>query len=155
MAHSIRAVTKGDVPGVVELVRDVLAEFGITFGVGAETDTQLLGLPASYEAEGGAFFVAEDGGVISGTAGVVVVEPGVFELRKMYLRPSTRGHGVGQALFDRCLAFVRAHHGTRLALDTTEQMTAAIRFYEKNGFVRDDSQRRASRCSRGYRLDLA
>jgi putative acetyltransferase len=155
MAHSIRAVTKGDVPGVVELVREVLAEFGITFGVGAETDTQLLGLPASYEAEGGAFFVAEDGGVITGTAGVVVVEPGVFELRKMYLRPSTRGHGVGQALFDRCLGFVRAEHAKRLTLDTTEQMTAAIRFYEKNGFVRDDTQRRASRCSRGYRLDLA
>jgi hypothetical protein len=33
-------------------------------------------------------------------------------------------------------------------------MTAAIAFYERNGFVRDDAQRRASRCSRGYRLEL-
>jgi putative acetyltransferase len=154
MAHSIREVTAADVPAVVELVREVLAEFGIAFGVGAGTDAQLEGLPGSYEAEGGAFFVAVDAGVITGTAGVVLVEPGVYELRKMYLRPSTRGHGVGQALLNRCLEFVRAKHAKQLVLDTTEQMTAAIAFYEKNSFVRDDTQRRQSRCSRGYRLDL-
>jgi len=39
-------------------------------------------------------------------------------------------------------------------LDTTEQMTRAIRFYEDNGFVRDDAQRRGARCSRGYVREL-
>ncbi len=154
MAHSIREVALADVPAVVDLVREVLAEFGITFGLGAGTDDQLLGLPASYADEGGAFFVAEDQGRITGTAGVVRLEPGIFELRKMYLRPTTRGHGVGQALFERCLAFVRAHGGVRVVLDTTEQMTAAIAFYERNHFIRDDTQRRAPRCNRGYRLEL-
>jgi putative acetyltransferase len=154
MAHSIRDVELVDVPAVVALVREVLAEFGITFGLGAGTDDQLLGLPTSYTKDGGAFFVAHEAGVITGTAGVVQLEPGVFELRKMYLRPSTRGHGVGQALFERCVAFVRAHGGVRVVLDTTEQMTAAIAFYERNHFVRDDTQRRAPRCSRGYRLEL-
>ncbi len=154
MTPSIREVTAADVPAVVDLVREVLAEFGIAFGVGAQTDTQLQSLPASYQAEGGAFFVAEQAGIITGTAGVVVVEPGVYELRKMYLRPSTRGHGVGQALLNRCLESVRAKNAKLLVLDTTEQMTAAIAFYEKNGFVRDDTQRRQSRCSRGYRLEL-
>jgi putative acetyltransferase len=85
---------------------------------------------------------------------VVVIEPGVFELRKMYLHPSTRGRGLGQQLFDACLAHVNAKAGHRIVLDTTEKMTAAIAFYERNGFVRDDTQRRASRCSRGYRRDL-
>ena len=150
----VRPVEANDVPAVVELVRTTLAEFGITFGVGAKTDDQLLHLPESYEREGGRFFVAFDGGALLGTAGVIPVEPGVFELRKMYLRPEARGRGVGQALFDACLAFVKAQQAKQLVLDTTEQMTAAIRFYEKNGFARDDAQRRQSRCSRGYRLDL-
>jgi hypothetical protein len=33
-------------------------------------------------------------------------------------------------------------------------MTHAIAFYEKRGFVRDDGQLRGARCERGYRLDL-
>lgn len=149
-----RPVETRDVPEVLTLVRDTLAEFGITFGVGAETDTQLAQLPGSYADVGGAFFVAVEDGKVIGTAGVYPVEPGVFELRKMYLGPATRRKGVGQRLFDECRAFVVAHGGRRVVLDTTEKMTAAIRFYERNGFVRDDTQRRASRCSRGYRLDL-
>lgn len=149
-----RAVRREDVPAVVALVRETLAEFGITFGLGAETDAQLEHLPESYVAEGGAFFVALEGPELLGTAGVMPVAPGVFELRKMYLAPASRGRGVGQRLFDEGLAFVKAHRGRQLVLDTTEQMTAAIRFYERNGFVRDDTQRRASRCSRGYRLEL-
>lgn len=150
----IRPVEAGDVAAVVELVRATLAEFGIVFGEGAETDAQLEQLPASYTASGGAFFVAVDEGQLVGTAGIALVEPGLFELRKMYLRPSARGRGVGQLLFDACLAHARAHGGKRIVLDTTEQMTTAIAFYERNGFVRDDTQRRAPRCSRGYRRDL-
>jgi ribosomal protein S18 acetylase RimI-like enzyme len=37
-----------------------------------------------------------------------------------------------------------------MVLDTTEQMTRAIALYERNGFSRDDSLRRAARCTRGY-----
>ena len=35
-------------------------------------------------------------------------------------------------------------------LDTAEQMTRAIAFYESQGFVRDDAQKRGARCTRGY-----
>lgn len=150
----IRPVESGDVAAVIELVRTTLAEFGIVFGEGAETDAQLERLPASYTAGGGAFFVAVDEAQVIGTAGIALVEPGLFELRKMYLRPEARGRGVGQLLFDACLAHARAHGGRRIVLDTTEKMTTAIAFYERNGFVRDDTQRRAPRCSRGYRRDL-
>ena len=151
---AIRPVEERDVPAVVELVRATLAEFGIVFGQGASSDDALARLPRSYTAEGGAFFVAFDGDALIGTAGIGPVAPGVFELRKMYLRPAARGQGVGQRLLDACLAHVKASGGKQLVLDTTDQMTAAIAFYERNGFVRDDSQRRASRCSRGYRRDL-
>jgi putative acetyltransferase len=157
MSLLVRPVEHTDVTAVVELVRDVLTEFNITFGQGSETDAQLEGLPRSYADRQGAFFVAELGGQLIGTAGVFPLgeaHTGVFELRKMYLRPAARGAGAGQQLFNQCLKFVRSHQARQLVLDTTEQMTAAIAFYERNGFVRDDTQQRASRCSRGYRLDL-
>lgn len=151
---TVRPVERADVNAVVDLVRTTLAEFGIQFGQGADTDAQLSDLPDSYTTSGGAFFVALDGGTLIGTAGIALVEPGVFELRKMYLRPAARGKGAGQRLFDACLEHAKRHGGRRIVLDTTEQMTAAIAFYERNGFVRDDTQRRASRCSRGYRREL-
>lgn len=150
----LRTVRKEDVPAVVTLVRETLSEFGLEFGKGAITDEQLLGLPESYRGDGGEFFVAYEGDALLGTAGVAPVSAGVFELRKMYLAPGTRGQGVGKALLDACLAHCRSRGATRVVLDTTEKMTAAIAFYERHGFVRDDAQIRGSRCSRGYRLEL-
>lgn len=149
-----RAATNEDVPAIVALVTHTLAEFGIVFGQGSPTDEQLLLLPGSYEDAGGRFFVIEIGGRLVGTAGVFPISAGVYELRKMYLETTARGHGVGQHLPDACVRYVRERAGRRIVLDTTEQMTAAIAFYEKNGFVRDDAYISAPRCSRGYRRDL-
>lgn len=150
----VRTVRLEDVPEVVALVRRTLAEFGITFGEGSPTDEQLLGLPASYDDAGGRFLVAVVDGAIVGTAGMFPKGERRLELRKMYLDPAARGRRVGQALLDACLAFARSVGARDVVLDTTERMTDAIRFYEKNGFVRDDEQITAARCSRGYRLAL-
>jgi putative acetyltransferase len=153
----VRPVRAEDVPNVVALVTRVLAEFGLTFGVGSGTDDAVRALPGSYVDAGGAFWIAERAGdhadadaTLLGTCGVFPVAPRVFELRKMYLDPRARGLGVGQQLFDVALAWTRAHGGERIVLDTIDEMTAAIGFYEKNGFVRDDAQIRGARCTRGY-----
>lgn len=154
-AASVRPVREPDVPAVVEIVREVLAEFGLRFGEGSKTDDEVLALPRSYSENGGAFWIATDAtGKIIGTCGVSPVGPGTYELRKMYLLPAARGLGVGQRLLDESVAWVRAQGGRRMVLDTTHQMTRAIAFYESNGFTRDDSQIRGSRCSRGYVKDL-
>ncbi len=156
MGFSIRPITDRDVAGALDVVRDTLAEHGLEFGVGSETDEQVRGLPGSYSERGGTFLVAIDAaGTVVGTAGVFPMGEGVYELRKMYLRPSARGHGLGARLFDACLAFCRERAARQLVLDTRDNMATAIAFYERRGFVRDDTQRRGARCTRGYRLDLA
>ncbi len=155
MTFTVRPIAFADVGAAVDLVRDTLAEFGLQFGIGADTDAALPGLPAAYTDHGGQFFVAvDDAGTVVGTAGVFPVEPQVYELRKMYLLPRVRGQRVGALLFDACLAFCRDKQARAMVLDTREDMTAAIAFYERRGFVRDDTQRRGARCHRGYRLDL-
>lgn len=150
-AVTVRPVTAEDVPRVASLIRSTLAEFGLTFGEGSETDAQVLALPASYTARSGAFWVATDAeGSLLGTCGVYPVGDGDWELRKMYLDGASHGRGVGKLLLDAALEFARAAGGRRMVLDTTEQMTRAIAFYESQGFVRDDAQIRGNRCSRGY-----
>ena len=146
----VREVRNSDITAVVALVTDVLGEFGLEFGKGAMTDDELRELPASYCERGGAFWVACRDDEIVGTCGVFPVAPGTFELRKMYLRTSARGSGLGNRLLDVAVDWIRAHGGTRVVLDTAEQMTRAIAFYEANGFVRDDAQVRGARCTRGY-----
>ena len=146
----IRDVEEADVPAVIALVTDVLGEFGLEFGNGSTTDDELRALPASYATRGGAFWIAERDGAVIGTCGMFPVAPATFELRKMYLRPGTRGLGLGGRLLDVAIAWVRARGGTQIVLDTVHEMRAAIAFYEAHGFVRDDAQIRGSRCSRGY-----
>jgi putative acetyltransferase len=150
----IREVTATDVPAVLTLVAQVLGEFGLEFGNGSPTDEQLRGLPSSYGGHGGAFWVAYSEGVLVGTCGVFPVAPHTFELRKMYLLPATRGLGLGTKLLDAAVVWTRARGGTQIVCDTIEAMTRAIAFYEAHGFVRDDGQKRAERCTRGYSRQL-
>jgi putative acetyltransferase len=152
----LRLACVDDVPAVVAFVTEVLAEFGLAFGSGAATDDQLRGLPESYAAHGGAFWVARDpaSDALLGTCGVCPVADGVFELRKMYLAPAARGRGVGRYLLEVAVAFARERGGRRMVLDTVEAMTRAIAFYEAHGFVRDDAEIRGARCTRGYAREL-
>jgi GNAT superfamily N-acetyltransferase len=150
----VRAVSAADVPAVLVLVAEVLGEFGLEFGIGSPTDAELHGLPASYAERGGAFWVALRDGELLGTCGVFPVAPLTFELRKMYLRSAARGLGLGKRLLDVAVEWTRAQSANHIVLDTIDEMTRAIAFYEANGFVRDDAQKRAARCTRGYRRDL-
>jgi putative acetyltransferase len=153
--YTVRLVAPHDVPVVLALVRDVLAEYGFRFGIGAETDADLADLPGSYLDRGGAFWVLVDGpGTIVGTCGLFPVGEGVFELRKMYLVPAIRRRGLGQRLLDEALGWARRAGGRQIVLDTAEQMKRAIEFYERNGFLRDDEQIRGARCTRGYSRSL-
>jgi putative acetyltransferase len=150
----IRPVERTDVDGVIALVTDVLREFGLVFGKGAATDDQLRELPASYAEHGGAFWIALRDDTLVGTCGVFPVAPAIYELRKMYLRPGARGTGLGTQLLDTAVTWTRAQGGRELVLDTIEEMTSAIAFYEAHGFSRDDTQIRGARCTRAYRRSL-
>ena len=58
------------------------------------------------------------------------------ELRLLAVSPDARGMGVGQALVDECVRRVRAGGATELGLHTSQSMRAALRMYERMGFVR-------------------
>ena len=146
----VRAVAASDVPEVTKLVAEVLGEFGLEFGKGSKTDEELYALPASYTERGGAFWVADRGGELLGTCGVFPLSSTMFELRKMYLRPASRGLGIGTQMLETAIEWSRKQKASHMVLDTTHEMRRAIAFYESHGFVRDDAHIRGARCSRGY-----
>jgi GNAT superfamily N-acetyltransferase len=83
------------------------------------------------------FFVARDEtGTPLGCGGVRLIADGIAEVKRMYVRTESRGTGVSTALL-RAIEAAAADLGSpALVLETGTEQRAAIRFYEREGFVR-------------------
>jgi GNAT superfamily N-acetyltransferase len=86
-------------------------------------------------AQGVAFFVVRVDGVPAGCGGVQLFGTAYAELKRMYVRPAFRGHGVARALLDQLADYSRANGVTLLRLETGIHQHAAIRLYERWGFT--------------------
>ena len=98
------------------------------------------------EGEGVERMVAEHGGEIVGS--VMLFSPATDayggaarrvswpELRLLAVAPMARGRGVGEALVEECVRRARASGASELGLHTSESLRAAVRMYERMGFVR-------------------
>ncbi|WP_419808955.1 GNAT family N-acetyltransferase [Sphingomonas sp.] len=88
---------------------------------------------------GGTVLFAEDTdhGIV-GTGALMPTGPGEYELTKMGVLATARGSGAGAALLDALIAHARALPDCRLLyLLTSSRCAAAIRLYERAGFVHD------------------
>jgi molybdopterin-guanine dinucleotide biosynthesis protein A len=116
------------------LVSDTLAEFGFT--ADPELDPDLVDPAAVYEA----VWVAVRASRVVGSVALRRLGPAEVELKRMYLRPAERGHGIGRRLLDMALIWAREHRIGTIKLDTTERMEAARHLYEAYGFARVPGQ---------------
>ena len=118
------------VSGFRRLVADTLREFG--FEPDPEIDPDLADPAEVYDA----IWVALHGDEVVGSVALRRLGPREVELKRMYLRSSLRGRGVGRRLLDTALAWAREQEIDTIKLDTTERMEAARHLYEARGFVR-------------------
>lgn len=81
------------------------------------------------------FFIARLDGAAAGCGGVALFD-GYAELKRMYVRPGARGHGVAQALLT-YIETTALQAGVPMArLETGVHQHAALRLYERAGYVR-------------------
>ena len=89
----------------------------------AELDGTIVGAVQLYPAEASAY------------VGVEVALSGP-EIRLLAVAPEARGRGVGAALMEECLRRARLAGASAVGLHTMPVMAAAVRMYERMGFVR-------------------
>lgn len=85
---------------------------------------------------GGAIFFARLDGQIVGTGALIPYGEGIFELAKMAVTESERGHGIGRRLAEALLAEARARGARIIFLETSPRLVAVRRWYERIGFRR-------------------
>ena len=103
-------------------------------GFGKELET----LPGLYGPPRGRMYLAVVDGEAVGCAALRPLDrlgADVGEVKRMYVRPSARGLGLGRALIERLVADARGIGYRVLKLDTSTSMHAAQHVYAAAGFV--------------------
>jgi GNAT superfamily N-acetyltransferase len=114
------------------LIGALNAELSATY---PEPGATHFGLAEAEVSEGhGAFLVAYLDGEPVGCGAVRLLDAETGELKRMYVSPMARGHGVGRRLVAALEAEARAIGARRLVLETGTRQTAALALYAATGF---------------------
>ena len=132
------AIAQAIKPEQVAEARALFLEYASSLGFSLcfqNFEQELAGLPGDYAPPQGRLLLARSQGELGGCVALHPLEPGVCEMKRLYVRPQHRGHGLGKALLDAALAEARAIGYRRMRLDTVEPvMQDAVRMYRARGF---------------------
>ena len=98
-------------------------------------DDELSGLPGKYARPTGVVLIARDGKEAAGAVAYRMAEPGVCEMKRLYVRPAFRGRDICRELANELIDDARERGYRTMLLDTLASMAAARALYRDLGFV--------------------
>jgi ribosomal protein S18 acetylase RimI-like enzyme len=128
-----RDAEPGDMDGVRLLIREYVESLGLDLGFQG-LEEELSQLPGKYAAPEGALLVATSGTTLCGCVAMKKLEPGICEMKRLYVREGFKGMGIGRVLVSHILERAKAKGYRAMRLDSLETMRPAVALYRSFGF---------------------
>jgi GNAT superfamily N-acetyltransferase len=123
----------------VEQARTLFEEYAASLGISLcfqNFDQELKGLPGKYAPPDGRLLLAVENDELAGCIALRKLEPGICEMKRLFVRPAYRSHGLGRVLVQTIIDEARSLGYTHMRLDTLPGlMDKAIALYRSFGFV--------------------
>lgn len=124
-------------PDDIDRVRQLLQEYRAMIAAALPFqpfDRELEELPGNFAPPSGRLILATIGGEPIGCIALRPWQGEVAEMKRLFVRPTGRGHGLGRRLAERIIAEARGAGYRRILLDTLPEMADAQRLYIALGF---------------------
>jgi putative acetyltransferase len=122
----------------ISRARESFEEYAAGLGIDLcfqDFDKELADLPGKYAPPSGRLFLAIKGDRMAGCVALREIEPGICEMKRLYVRPEFRGTGLGRTLAKRIIEAAREIGYRHMRLDTLPgKMDRAIAMYRSFGF---------------------
>ena len=131
-------IIEADTPEALAIARRLFEEYAASLAVDLEFQhfaQELAGLPGEYARPAGGLMLGVDGTEPVGCVAFRPLEPGIAEMKRLYVRPSARGGGWGRRLAERAVSDARDAGYERMRLDTLPAMRSAQGLYLALGFA--------------------
>ena len=142
MRHAKPQLITAQSQAELDATRQIFREYADGLGVDLcfqDFESELTGLPGDYAEPRGALRLALVGGLLAGCCALRPIDnadyPDACEMKRLYVRPSFRGMGLGRTLVESMMDAARVTGYRHLLLDTLDDMEAARALYDELGFV--------------------
>jgi GNAT superfamily N-acetyltransferase len=127
--------TDEDIANARTLFEEYEASLGISLCF-QNFDQELKGLPGKYASPDGLLLLATENDELAGCIALRKLSPGTCEMKRLFVRPGFRSHGLGRVLVETIIDEARKLGYTHMRLDTLPGlMDKAIALYRSFGFV--------------------
>jgi GNAT superfamily N-acetyltransferase len=136
-AIAIRPARPDEMPQVkalfIEYATEIANEIGLDLAFQC-FDQELATLPGKYSAPRGTILLAELNGEPKGVVALRPLEEAIAEMKRLFVQPAARGHGLGRLLIEAVIQKARDAGYNAVRLDSLPHMASAIALYRSFGF---------------------
>ena len=135
MMNIIEAKTDAEIDAADRIFREYESWLGLDLCFQG-FEEELAGLPGKYSSPDGRLFLAYSEEDLAGCAALRKIDPGVCEMKRLFVRDQFRRFGIGRLLIDRLLTAARDIGYRAMRLDTyPAKMGKAVGLYRQYGFI--------------------